>query len=123
MSWSYFPTPSLPAAEVRAFIPALTIITEALRPFHAAGAAAGDATTPEVLSLPYPDSVQAVAYRFGMNRLALNFDDLRGPSYVGRHHLAEDVEYSAPVLVETGGHGESHKDNRDMVDSSELAVA
>lgn len=122
MSFEYFRTPVVLDAPVRSFIPALTILTEHLRPFHAAGFAAGDGTTPEVLSLLHPDSAQAAAYRFGMSRLALNFDDLRGPSYEGRHHLAEDVEYAVPVLVETGGHGESHEDNRDMV-ACEKAVA
>lgn len=118
-SWSYFPERATPDPKVRSSVPALTILTKRLKPFWDAGFAAGDTTTDLLLTLD-PDSVQAAAYRFGVNRLALNFDDLRGPSYEGRHHRTETtpVDLCAPVLLEIGGHGESHEDNHDVLDGN-----
>ena len=115
-SFEYFPTPVLPDLKVRSFIPALTILTEHLRDHYDAGDAAGETTTPMLLGLR-PDSIQAAAYLAGVRRAPFAFDDLR-PDYVGRHHLAKDLDFAVPLLLETGGHGQSHEDNRDM-----LAVA
>lgn len=113
MSFAYFATPAVLELPVHAPVTARALLILHLREIHAAGVA-GREVNP-VLMLD-PESATAAAYRFGTFGMLFNLDDLLRTAPGGRRRLATpDPEHTVEFLETTGGSGESHEDNRDMV--------
>lgn len=111
MSRHKLATPEDPDAQ--GDVTARAVLIVLLRSIHTAGELRED-VPPTLLS--DPASATAIAYRFGLNGVAFDLDDILSAAGSDRH-FAEVIapERSVEFFTATGGTGESREDNRDMV--------
>lgn len=117
-SASRFPTPTVLDLPVHAKVTARALLILNLRAIHKAGRE--DEEVHPVLLLD-PESATAAAYRFGVHAMAFDLDDILGVTGSDRHLLHDtDPEHTVEFLETTGGSGESHEDNADVLDNRDM---
>jgi hypothetical protein len=112
MSRRKLATPENPDAQGE--VTARAMLNDLLSAIHAAGQHDEEVLPALLLD---PTSATATAYRFGVHRMAFDLDAILLAAGKDRHFTEAPVpERTVEFFLATGGTGESHEDNADVLD-------